>query len=93
MVQNYQIWLVGCRIIPHLRSICLSELGFNTHYCPNRDLCVIDIQDIISMEPSSDMQVFRQILASAKRVVILAGAGLSASSGFIFSHSCQWMIF
>ena len=45
------------------------------------------------MEPSSDMQAFRQILASAKRVVILAGAGLSAGSGFVFSHSCQWTIF
>jgi len=34
-----------------------------------------------NMEPSSDMLAFREVLASAKRLVILAGAGLSAGSG------------
>ncbi|KAH9833780.1 sirtuin [Rhodofomes roseus] len=33
------------------------------------------------MAPSSDPQAFREALASSKRVVILAGAGLSAASG------------
>jgi len=33
------------------------------------------------MAPSSDCQAFRDVLASAKRVVILAGAGLSVASG------------
>lgn len=35
----------------------------------------------LPMAPSSDESSFRATLASAKRVVILAGAGLSAGSG------------
>ncbi|KAF8877883.1 DHS-like NAD/FAD-binding domain-containing protein [Infundibulicybe gibba] len=33
------------------------------------------------MEPSSDIQAFRTVLAASKSVVILAGAGLSVASG------------
>lgn len=31
--------------------------------------------------PSSDMRAFREILAKAKNIVVLSGAGISAESG------------
>lgn len=42
------------------------------------------------MEPSSDILAFREVLTSAKRLVILAGAGLSAGSGGCYGLYFYW---